>query len=486
MNRNIALMEFKEHFDSLLPDQESLLIQLCDHLFRSGFVFDDASENEIEAGGWVISDFFDQEADVLYELVPRDRFYNFCEYVKKFDWPAELIKKKISQRIRLAFDQLAKGSHHNFNIRYNILHGLRQHETHPLYDLLLYIETYYKMVIGVETLEQEAWEEGTDFSKTNYTIEDLIQMRNQIHARFEGRRLVKGFLKHIAKKRGVSIKSLEPAEEKKERKNHTIKFLRPSLQSSLAGKFTVADVLEKSENEKTLDVTEKPEINSVQLVNQNELFEISLESDLEPDETGVAEEVRIKGNNTLKNKEEEAFSADSSAKSKTLANAGNYCGYASNLEKPKPKKNLVHPSVSAAELLSDLDEEEEVDDNNRDFQQVDSQETDVVFGGKKITQASMEKFVRQYPDSTLRYLLRRNLDGKPLSAEIMAVHSNWEKRGLLRKRLKKYVLKLMEWTEVPDLTSIDLVQNIRDRLYEVSHKDDILSVFFLFSILMNS
>jgi hypothetical protein len=55
----------------------------------------------------------------------------------------------------------------------------------------------------------------------------------------------------------------------------------------------------------------------------------------------------------------------------------------------------------------------------------------------------------------------------------MAVHSNWEERGLLRERLKKYVQKLMEWPEVPDLTALDLLQNLRDHLYEVSHKDEI-------------
>ena len=84
MHRNATHREFNVHFDSLLPDQESLLIQLCDHLFRSGFVFEDASETEIEAGGWVIRDFFDQEADELRVLVSRDRFVNFSEYVKKF------------------------------------------------------------------------------------------------------------------------------------------------------------------------------------------------------------------------------------------------------------------------------------------------------------------------------------------------------------------------------------------------------------------
>ena len=117
--------------------------------------------------------------------------------------------------------------------------------------------------------------------------------------------------------------------------------------------------------------------------------------------------------------------------------------------------------------------DKEIEENDSRLQQVDSDETDVVFGGKKITQASMEKFVHQYPDSTLRYLLRRNLDGRPLPSEIVAVHSNWEERGLLRERLKKYVLKLMEWPEVPDLPTLDLLQNLRDHIYEVSHKDEI-------------
>ena len=473
MHRNATLREFNEHFDSLLPDQESLLIQLCDHLFRSGFVFEDASETEIEAGGWVIHDFFDQEADVLRVLVPRDRFVNFSEYVKKFDWPAELLQKKLSQRILIAFDQLAKGSHHHFNIRYNISHGLRQKETHPLYDLLLYIETYFSLVIGGETPEQEELEEQPDFSKTNYRIEDLMHMRSQIQERFEGRELVKGFLKHIAKKRGVSVKSLEHAEMKKERQNPPIKFFRSSLLTSPTEKRTVADVSEKSKSEENLDVTDKLEIKSVPTVNQDELLEIPLELDLEPDETEVADEAGTTGKNTLRNKDEEVFSGDGSEKSETLSDEDDEDGDAGKLEEMESEENVVPPSFSVAELLSNVEEDEEIEEDDSGLQQVDSDETDVVFGGKKITQASMEKFVHQYPDSTLRYLLRRNLDGRPLPAEIVAVHSNWEERGLLRERLIKYVLKLMEWPEVPDLTALDLLQNLRDHLYEVSHKDEI-------------
>jgi len=101
---------------------------------------------------------------------------------------------------------------------------------------------------------------------------------------------------------------------------------------------------------------------------------------------------------------------------------------------------------------------------------VDSDETDVVFGGEKISKAALEKFIRQYPDSTLRFLLRRSLEGRPLSAEIEAIYYSWEKRGLSRGRLKKYMLKLMEWPEVPDLPILDLLQSLKDRIYEDSQK----------------
>jgi len=62
------------------------------------------------------------------------------------------------------------------------------------------------------------------------------------------------------------------------------------------------------------------------------------------------------------------------------------------------------------------------------------------------------------------------LEGRPLSAEIEAIYDSWEKRGLSRGRLKKYLLKLMEWPEVPDLPILDLLQSLKDRIYEDSQK----------------
>ena len=439
MHRNAAFREYSEHFDSLLPDQDSLLIQLCEHLFNSGFVFVDASENELEAGGWVIRDFFDQEAEVLSTLVTRESYGGFIDYVKQFNWPAEILQKKLSQRIQKSFDQLAKGKHHHFNIRYNISYGLREQEKHPLYDFLLHIETYYNLVLGGETLEQEDQEEGPDFSKTNFKIEDVKQLRSQVRERLEGRELVKGFLKHIAKKRGVSVESLNPV-IKPARKDSPIKFLRPSQLNPTAEKRTAPDVAEILIVEQKNDIVDKLDISSTLNEDQNELSEFPLEPDLVTDIAETAE-VFIKSKKAEEGILKEKTEADSS-------------------------------TLTTSDLLLNFEEDEEIEEDESGFIQVDSYETDVVFGGEKISKSALEKFIRQYPDSTLRFLLRRSLDGKPLSAEIEAIYYNWEKRGLSRGRLKKNMLKLMEWPEVPDLPILDLLQSLKDRIYEDSQKKE--------------
>ena len=469
MHRNATFREYSEHFDSLLPDQDSLLIQLCEHLFKSGFVFVDASENELEAGGWVIRDFFDQEAEVLRTLVPRERYVGFIDYVKQFNWPAEILQKKLSQRIQKSFDQLAKGKHHHFNIRYNISYGLREQEKHPLYDFLLHIETYYSLVLGGETLEQEDQEEEPDFSKTNFKIEDLKQLRSQVRERLEGRELVKGFLKHIAKKRGVSVESLNPV-IKQERKNSPIKFLRPSQLNPTAEKRTAPDVAEILIAEEKNDIVDKLDISSTLTEDQNELSEFPPEPDLETDIAETAE-VLIESK-----KAEEGIFEEETVASQTIEDAAVEVEEEDELKEKnnyEPETEADSSTVTTADLLLNFEEDEEdeeIEEDDSGLILVDSDETDVVFGGEKISKAALEKFIRQYPDSTLRFLLRRSLEGRPLSAEIEAIYYSWEKRGLSRGRLKKYLLKLMEWPEVPDLPILDLLQSLKDRIYEDSQK----------------
>ena len=466
MNRNAAFREYSEHFDSLLPDQDSLLIQLCEHLFNSGFVFVDSTENELETGGWVIRDFFDQEAEVLRSLVPRKLYMGFTEYIKKYNWPAEVLQQKLSLRIQKAFDKLAKGKHHHFNIRYNISRGLRQQDPHPLYELLLYIETYYSLVLGGETKERE--DKGSEFPKTNFKIEDLKKLRNQIQERLEGRELVKNFMKHIAKIRGVSVESLVP-EEKKERKNSPIKFLRPSQLIPNEDKRSIPNVI-RSPNSRKNFIVDKLGINSKPTEDQYELSEITLEPDLEPNIPTTKKKLTTTKNDADENLEENTFETGIVEEPK-LEVKGNY---QLNEENDSESETKLGPSTvtTVNQLLNFKEDEEDVDfkENDLGLISADSNLTDVVFGGEKITQDALEKFIREFPDSAIRFLLKRSLDGKPLSLDIESVHFSWEKRGMSRARLKKILLKLMEWQEVPDLPILDLLKILKERIYEVSQK----------------
>ena len=113
MQRNTIQKNKRAGFDSLLTDQQSMLFKLCDQLLISGFVFEDSTSNEIEAGRDVIKNFFYKENHVLWELVSSERLNEFVNYIERFEWSEETLELKLCQRIKKAFDQLAKGKHHH-------------------------------------------------------------------------------------------------------------------------------------------------------------------------------------------------------------------------------------------------------------------------------------------------------------------------------------------------------------------------------------
>ena len=374
MQRNTIQKDKRAGFDSLLTDQESLLFKLCDQLLISGFVFEDSTANEIEAGGDVIKNFFDQENQVLRKLVSSERLNEFVNYLERFEWSAETLEIKLCQRIKKAFDQLAKGTHHHYNILYNISHGLRQPKGHPLSDLLLYIEAYYILVLGGENPNQKLDKEQ-NYNKKHFSIDDLIKFRKQIRERLEGRVLVNSFLSHIAKLRGEPVEKLITTE----------------------GNSSESLLVDDSSGTKDVDkkILNGEDKDLIKITDSN----ISVNFDAE-----------------FENEEEIEFDEDK-----------------------------VHS-----------------------MQQSGSDDTDVVFGSDIIRVPSMEKFVLQYPESALRFLMRQNIDGKPLPADIVLVHAGWEERGLSRNVLKKYVLKLMQWSDFPDLPFQDFYLQIRNRIFEVS------------------
>ena len=96
-------------------------------------------------------------------------------------------------------------------------------------------------------------------------------------------------------------------------------------------------------------------------------------------------------------------------------------------------------------------------------------DSDVVYGLGRVTDESMVEFVHKYPDSAIKYLARRSLDGKPLPSEVEGLYDSWQKRGLSRKKLRAYILAIMEWDTLPDSTLMDMWSELRDRIYELTH-----------------
>ena len=139
------------------------------------------------------------------------------------------------------------------------------------------------------------------------------------------------------------------------------------------------------------------------------------------------------------------------------------------------KSKSAKSGISAASLFDEIEVEEEQDEefdfDTGGLQGTIDDEGDVVFGDGRIEQNSMTKFVSNYPDSTIKFLLRKSLDGRPLPAGYDEIYLNWENRGLSRGRLKKYLFKLMDWQDFPDIPVLDVVRKIRERHFELRAKN---------------
>ena len=448
MHRDAKIREFDLNFDSFLPKNESLIIQLCEHIFRSGFVFHDSTTNEIEAGEWVIKDFFNQQSEVFFELVTRERLNSFISYLENFDLSSEHLKIKLRQRILKAFDQLSKGKHHHFNIRQNIATGLNKKGNHPLYDLLMYIETYYIQVL-VKNFNQHEYDAKNPYLTTkNLTIEDLKKLRNKIQDRLIGRELVKRFLKNIGKERGISYENLIHDKVVKEREYPIITFVKPSNQSVKTKKRESSKKLSKTTEIKDKSDVVELSFKPILANDQNNLLSDRPNLDIGVASLGTDTENRNIEQNTPKNTKE--FHKKSETQ---ITSIDNY---------------------SVTELGNSVDNERHSieDDVFKNSIYSAAYDNDVVFGSKEITPTSMKTFVMEYPDSALKYIFRKNLDGRPLLDEIEQIYYKWEKRGLIKGEIKRFVLELMEISEFPDITIHDILKILREKIYEISKNNE--------------
>jgi len=97
------------------------------------------------------------------------------------------------------------------------------------------------------------------------------------------------------------------------------------------------------------------------------------------------------------------------------------------------------------------------------------EDSDVIYGTGKITDEAHRSFILNSPDSAVKFLLRKELDGKTLKSTQDEIYESWQNRGLSRGKLRKHFLKIMEWNSVPELEVSEIYEQVKDKVYEIKH-----------------
>ena len=93
----------------------------------------------------------------------------------------------------------------------------------------------------------------------------------------------------------------------------------------------------------------------------------------------------------------------------------------------------------------------------------------MVYGTGRITDEAHKSFIISSPDSAVKFLMRKELDGRPLKSSEDEIYEAWQERGLSRGKLRKHILKIMEWESVPELGVNEIYNQVKDKAYEISH-----------------
>ncbi|MBF0278904.1 MAG: hypothetical protein HQM13_13975 [SAR324 cluster bacterium] len=130
-----------------------------------------------------------------------------------------------------------------------------------------------------------------------------------------------------------------------------------------------------------------------------------------------------------------------------------------------PEKAPAQVEVPSVNDLEDDEFELETEDRAED-----TGDSDVIFGTGRVTEESIVDFIHKNPDSAIKFLYRKTLDGKALPPTEDEIYAVWQKRGLSRARVRDYILQIMDWTELPaDKTLMDIWSELRDQIFELTH-----------------
>ena len=117
--------------------------------------------------------------------------------------------------------------------------------------------------------------------------------------------------------------------------------------------------------------------------------------------------------------------------------------------------------------IESFDEEEE--EESALSSSAEDDDSDVVYGTGRITDKAHRSFILSSPDSAVKFLMRKELDGRPLKSSQDEIYEGWQTRGLSRGKLRKHYLKIMEWDSMPEMEVNEIYNKLKDKVYEVKH-----------------
>jgi hypothetical protein len=478
MHRSVLTREHPASPDVLLPDEAGLLAQLLEHLLYSGFVLDRPTASEREAGEWVLRCFLEQEGQFLRAQIAPERRERFMSYLRQHD-PA-LMRERLHHRIIRSFNQVARGQSHPVILKRRAMQGLGDPK-HPLQELLMLLEAYWTLQNGEipDTSEGaasafSAFEEmeGPESTESRFTPEDVLRLRREVQERLEGKKFVNVILGAIAAQQGRTVEQLQAEQSSDASLSHEqsareipagtpLQFVRPSqykplagaarVSTSQAGSFSVPLVASAEPSEGALP--SENESAAFEAIPEIPAEEISSADELPTDWTLGVEEATLEQPQESPTLDPEPF-LEEDEEVEGLSPA----------DQPPTLSDLA----AFDEDESDVGEDLEID-NPGTVQVVEDDEADVVFGNGTITSEAMVKFVHQYPDSALKFVFRRDIDGRPLPREHEDVHIMWENRDLKRPKVRRYVLKLLGMEDFPDLPIHELLGELRSKIFEMQH-----------------
>ena len=76
--------------------------------------------------------------------------------------------------------------------------------------------------------------------------------------------------------------------------------------------------------------------------------------------------------------------------------------------------------------IEDDEPDEEFEFDEKGMRVEDDGDNDVVFGDGQIDSKSISRFVKSFPDSAIKFMFRKNFDGRNLPVEYEEIYINWE------------------------------------------------------------